>query len=91
MAARGACVCMSVENQLKITANNPEQGRSGRDSDVSYGGRRRWKSALTLAMCWTWLNALKRETVRIMLTDSVSSVQIEDGRHSRRRVVKARQ
>jgi DNA polymerase-3 subunit beta len=39
------------ENQLKITANNPEQEEAEEILDVTYAGTR-WKSALTSAMCW---------------------------------------
>lgn len=42
------------ENQLKITANNPEQEEAEEILDVSYPAAR-WKSALTSAMCWMCL------------------------------------
>ncbi|OZH92531.1 DNA polymerase III subunit beta [Salmonella enterica] len=65
------------ENQLKITANNPEQEEAEEILDVSYGGTE-MEIGFNVSYVLDVLNALKCETVRIMLTDSVSSVQIED-------------
>lgn len=45
-------VRLYVENQLKITANNPEQEEAEEILDVTYSPVRRWKSASTSAMCW---------------------------------------
>lgn len=64
-------------NQLKITANNPEQEEAEELVDVQYSS-----SELEIGFNVTYLldvlNALKCTTVRLLLTDSTSSVQIED-------------
>ena len=65
------------ENQLKITANNPEQEEAEEILDVTYGGTE-MEIGFNVSYVLDVLNALKCETVRILLTDSVSSVQIED-------------
>ena len=65
------------ENQIKITANNPEQEEAEEILDVSYPGTE-LEIGFNVSYVLDVLNALKCETVRILLTDSVSSVQIED-------------
>ncbi|KAA5996251.1 DNA polymerase III subunit beta [Pantoea sp. M_5] len=66
-----------TENQLKITANNPEQEEAEEMLDVSYNGTE-LEIGFNVSYVLDVLNALKCENVRLMLTDSVSSVQIED-------------
>lgn len=65
------------ENQLKITANNPEQEEAEEILDVTYSGAE-MEIGFNVSYVLDVLNALKCENVRMMLTDSVSSVQIED-------------
>ncbi|NIG98887.1 MAG: DNA polymerase III subunit beta [Serratia symbiotica] len=65
-------------NQLKITANNPEQEEAEEILDVSYDGTK-MEIGFNVSYVLDVLNALKSENVRLLLTDSVSSVQIEDG------------
>jgi DNA polymerase-3 subunit beta len=69
------------ENQLKITANNPEQEEAEEILDVTT--RAEMEIGFNVSYVLDVLNALKCENVRIMLTDSVSSVQIEDAHRSR--------
>jgi DNA polymerase-3 subunit beta len=64
-------------NQLKITANNPEQEEAEEILDVSYDGTD-IEICFNVSYVLDVLNALKSENVRILFTDSVSSVQIED-------------
>ena len=64
-------------NQLKITANNPEQEEAEGILDVSYEGTE-MEIGFNVSYVLDVLNALKCEDVRLLLTDSVSSVQIED-------------
>lgn len=66
-----------TENQLKITANNPEQEEAEEMLDVSYNGSD-LEIGFNVSYVLDVLNALKCENVRLLLTDSVSSVQIED-------------
>jgi len=66
-----------TENQLKITANNPEQEEAEEMLDVSYNGTE-LEIGFNVSYVLDVLNALKCENVRLLLTDSVSSVQIED-------------
>lgn len=66
------------QNQLKITANNPEQEEAEEILDVSYDGTE-MEIGFNVSYVLDVLNALKCEDVRLLLTDSVSSVQIEDG------------
>jgi DNA polymerase-3 subunit beta len=65
------------ENQIKITANNPEQEEAEEILDVTYAGTE-MEIGFNVSYVLDVLNALKCENVRILLTDSVSSVQIED-------------
>ncbi|MBS0967872.1 MULTISPECIES: DNA polymerase III subunit beta [Yersiniaceae] len=64
-------------NQLKITANNPEQEEAEEILDVIYDGTE-MEIGFNVSYVLDVLNALKCENVRLLLTDSVSSVQIED-------------
>ncbi len=66
-----------TENQLKITANNPEQEEAEEMLDVSYNGSE-LEIGFNVSYVLDVLNALKCENVRLLLTDSISSVQIED-------------
>lgn len=66
-----------TENQLKITANNPEQEEAEEMLDVSYNGTD-LEIGFNVSYVLDVLNALKCENVRLLLTDGVSSVQIED-------------
>ncbi|ELW8217475.1 DNA polymerase III subunit beta [Yersinia enterocolitica] len=66
------------QNQLKITANNPEQEEAEEILDVSYDGAE-MEIGFNVSYVLDVLNALKCEDVSLLLTDSVSSVQIEDG------------
>jgi len=64
-------------NQLKITANNPEQEEAEEILDVGYEGTE-MEIGFNVSYVLDVLNALKCEDVNLLLTDSVSSVQIED-------------
>lgn len=65
------------DNQLKITANNPEQEEAEEIVDVNYSS-----SELEIGFNVTYildvLNVLKCDNVQLLLTDSMSSVQIEN-------------
>lgn len=65
------------ENQLRITANNPEQEEAEEILDVIYSGTE-LEIGFNVSYMLDVLNALKCEQVSLLLTDSVSSVQIED-------------
>lgn len=73
---RGVQLYLSF-NQLKITANNPEQGEAEEILDVSYQGSE-MEIGFNVSYLLDVLNAIKCEEVRLLLTDGVSSVQIED-------------
>ncbi|MGL4859969.1 MAG: DNA polymerase III subunit beta [Enterobacteriaceae bacterium] len=64
-------------NQLKITANNPEQEEAEEIVDIHYEGVD-LEIGFNVSYMLDVLNALKCEQVQLLLTDSVSSVQIED-------------
>ncbi|MXP67633.1 DNA polymerase III subunit beta [Pantoea sp. Aalb] len=66
-----------TKNQLKIIANNPEQEEAEEILDVYYDGSD-LEIGFNVSYILDILNALKCEKVRILLTDSISSVQIED-------------
>ncbi|MGL9733993.1 MAG: DNA polymerase III subunit beta [Symbiopectobacterium sp.] len=66
-----------IENQMKITANNPEQEEAEEILDVQYNGTE-MEIGFNVSYVLDVLNSLKCEDVRLLLTDSVSSVQIED-------------
>lgn len=65
------------ENQLKITANNPEQEEAEEIVDVRYQGGE-MEIGFNVSYILDVLNTLKCENVTLFLTDAVSSVQIED-------------
>lgn len=67
----------ATHNQLKITANNPEQEEAEEILDVSYEGAE-LEIGFNVSYVLDVLNTLKCEQVQLLLTDSVSSVQIED-------------
>lgn len=64
-------------NQLKIIANNPEQEEAEEILDVSYQGSE-MEICFNVSYVLDVLNALKCEEVRLLLSNGVSSVQIED-------------
>ncbi|GAB3919091.1 hypothetical protein GCM10029976_004920 [Kribbella albertanoniae] len=72
---RRASVCQ--RKPAEITANNPEQEEAEEILDVTYSGAE-MEIGFNVSYVLDVLNALKCENVRMMLTDSVSSVQIED-------------
>ncbi|NBI13556.1 DNA polymerase III subunit beta [[Haemophilus] felis] len=65
------------ENQLTITATNPEQEQAEEIIDVSYSGDE-MEIGFNVGYILDVLNALKCERVRVRLTDSSSSCLIED-------------
>lgn len=65
------------QNQLKITASNPEQEEGEEILDVSYNGSP-LEVGFNVSYILDVLNALKCERVRMRLTDSSSSCLIED-------------
>ncbi|CAJ0990711.1 DNA polymerase III subunit beta [Pantoea sp. Nvir] len=66
-----------TKNQIKITANNPEQEEAEEVLDVIYSGRE-LEIGFNVSYMLDVLNALKCKNVRLLLTDSLSSVQVED-------------
>lgn len=64
-------------NQLKITANNPEQEEAEEQVDVDYP-HSELEIGFNVSYILDVLNALKCEKVKLLLTDSTSSVQIEN-------------
>lgn len=73
---RGVRIYLS-RNQLKITANNPEQEEAEEILDVNYEGTE-LEIGFNVSYILDVLNALKCEKVKLLLTDSVSSTQVED-------------
>jgi DNA polymerase-3 subunit beta len=73
---RGVRIYLS-QNQLKITANNPEQEEAEEILDVDYQGAD-LEIGFNVSYILDVLNALKSERVKLLLTDSVSSTQVED-------------
>ncbi|MFT4465497.1 MAG: DNA polymerase III subunit beta [Sodalis sp. (in: enterobacteria)] len=73
---RGVRLYLSA-NQLKITANNPEQEEAEEILDVAYQGSE-MEIGFNVSYVLDVLNVLKCEEVRLLLTDGMSSVQIED-------------
>lgn len=65
------------ENQLRITANNPEQEESEEIVDVNYQSPM-IEIGFNVSYILDVLNTLKCEQVNLLLTDSNASVQIED-------------
>ncbi len=64
------------KNQLRITANNPEQEEAEEIVDVNYNSDE-LEVGFNVSYVLDVLNALKCETVKILLINAVSSVQIE--------------
>ena len=64
-------------NQLRITANNPEQEEAEEIVDVTYDGTD-MEIGFNVSYVLDVLNTLKCEDVSVKLTDATSSVQIED-------------
>ncbi|MFB6421716.1 MAG: DNA polymerase III subunit beta [Candidatus Malihini olakiniferum] len=76
-----------IQNQLKITANNLEQEEAEEILDVQYDGTE-IEVAFNVSYMLDVLNALKCEDVNLLLTDSISSMQIEgDKNHAAAYVV----
>ncbi|OKP01830.1 DNA polymerase III subunit beta [Xenorhabdus eapokensis] len=73
---RGVRIYLS-ENQLRITANNPEQEEAEEIVDVSYQGTE-MEIGFNVSYMLDVLNALKCEQVSLLLTDATSSVKIEN-------------
>lgn len=73
---RGVRLSLST-NQLKITANNLEQEEAEEILDVTYQGCE-LEIGFNVNYVLDVLNTIKCEEVRLLLTDGVSSVQIED-------------
>ncbi|CDH19398.1 DNA polymerase III subunit beta [Xenorhabdus bovienii] len=73
---RGVRIYLS-ENQLRITANNPEQEEAEEIVDVSYQGTE-MEIGFNVSYVLDVLNALKCEQVSLLLTDATSSVKIEN-------------
>ncbi|MBQ4797113.1 DNA polymerase III subunit beta, partial [Pectobacterium versatile] len=57
------------QNQLRITANNPEQEEAEEILDVEYGGTE-MEIGFNVSYVLDVLNALKCEDVRLLLLDS---------------------
>lgn len=73
---RGVRVYVS-HNQLKITANNPEKEEAEEILDVLYDGSE-IEIGFNVSYMLDILHAIKCKTIRLLLTNEVSSVQIED-------------
>lgn len=74
------------QNQLTVTANNPEQEEAEETLDVSYQGGD-MEIGFNVSYLLDVLNALKSEQVRLLLIDAASSVQIEDASSEQSAVV----
>ncbi|SPY94711.1 DNA polymerase III subunit beta [Proteus mirabilis] len=66
-----------TNGQLKITANNPEQEEAEEIVDVQYQGEE-MEIGFNVSYLLDVLNTLKCEEVKLLLTDAVSSVQVEN-------------
>jgi DNA polymerase-3 subunit beta len=66
-----------TENQLKITANNPEQEEAEETLDIDYN-KHDLEIGFNVGYLLDVLSALKCDSVRMLLKDAISSVQIED-------------
>ncbi|KLU17933.1 DNA polymerase III subunit beta, partial [Proteus mirabilis] len=66
-----------TSGQLKITANNPEQEEAEEIVDVQYQGEE-MEIGFNVSYLLDVLNTLKCEEVKLLLTDAVSSVQVEN-------------
>lgn len=64
-------------NQIKITANNPEQEEAEEVIDVKYESQE-LEIGFNVTYLLDILNTLKCDSVQLLLTDATSSVQIED-------------
>ncbi len=64
-------------NQIKITANNPEQEEAEEVVDVKYDAAE-LEVGFNVTYLLDVLNTLRCESVQLLLTDATSSVQIED-------------
>ncbi len=69
------------ENQLKITATNPEQEEAEEIIDVSYNGEE-MEVGFNVSYILDVLNALKCQRVRMRLTDASSSCLMENNEDS---------
>lgn len=69
------------ENQLKITATNPEQEEAEEIIDVSYNGEE-MEVGFNVSYILDVLNALKCQRVRMRLTDASSSCLMENSEDS---------
>ncbi len=69
------------ENQLKITATNPEQEEAEEIIDVSYNGEE-MEVGFNVSYILDVLNALKCQRVRMSLTDASSSCLMENSEDS---------
>ena len=66
-----------TEDQLKITANNPEQEEAEETLDIDYNGSE-LEIGFNVGYLLDVLSALKCNSIRMLLKDPISSVQIED-------------
>ncbi|MGY6409382.1 DNA polymerase III subunit beta, partial [Proteus mirabilis] len=66
-----------TNGQLKITANNHEQGEVEEIVDVQYQGEE-MEIGFNVSYLLVVLNTLKCEEVKLLLTDAVSSVHVEN-------------
>ncbi|AYB49362.1 DNA polymerase III subunit beta [Candidatus Williamhamiltonella defendens] len=73
---RGVRLYLS-HNQMKITANNPEQEEAEEILDVEYEGEE-LEIGLNVSYILDILNILKCDKVRFLLINAASSLQIED-------------
>lgn len=64
-------------NQIKITANNPEQEEAEEIIDAKYSSAE-LEVGFNVTYLLDVLNSLKCDSVQLLLTDATSSVQIED-------------
>lgn len=65
------------DNQVKITANNPEQEEAEEIIDVKYNAEP-LEIGFNVTYLLDVLNTLKCDTVQMLLSDSTSSIQVED-------------
>lgn len=71
---------LARKNQIKITANNPEQEEAEEILDADYQGDE-LEIGFNVAYILDVLNAIKSEHVRLLMKDPASSVQIESLPH----------
>lgn len=65
------------DNQIKITANNPEQEEAEEIVDVKYSAEP-LEIGFNVTYLLDVLNTIKCDAVQLLLTDATSSVQVED-------------